>query len=69
MNDAIRYARFRRAVRRAPACDPIFAMGWNSWDSYGLTIDEADFKANATVLAGLRAHGWSYAVIDQGWYM
>lgn len=44
-------------------------MGWNSWDAYGLTINEAQFKANATVLAGLRQYGWKYAVIDEGWYM
>ncbi|WP_346949209.1 glycoside hydrolase family 27 protein [Dyella sp.] len=53
----------------AQEVSPAPPMGWNSWDSYGLTIDEADFKANASVLAGLRAHGWTYAVIDQGWYM
>jgi len=44
-------------------------MGWNSWDAYGLTIDEADFKANVTVLAGIKQYGWQYAVIDEGWYM
>lgn len=44
-------------------------MGWNSWDSYGFTIDEAQFKANATVLASLEQYGWKYAVIDEGWYM
>ena len=44
-------------------------MGWNSWDAYGFTIDEADFKANATVLAGIERYGWQYAVIDEGWYM
>jgi hypothetical protein len=44
-------------------------MGWNSWDSYGLTIDETQFKDNATVLAGLLQYGWKYAVIDEGWYM
>jgi len=44
-------------------------MGWNSWDAYGLTIGEADFRANATVLAGLKQFGWQYAVIDEGWYM
>ncbi|MFY9854636.1 MAG: glycoside hydrolase family 27 protein [Terracidiphilus sp.] len=48
---------------------PTPPMGWNSWDAYGLTIDEADFKANATVLAGLKQFGWQYAVIDEGWYM
>jgi hypothetical protein len=44
-------------------------MGWNSWDAYGFTIDEAAFKANASVLARLKAHGWQYAIIDEGWYM
>ena len=44
-------------------------MGWNSWDAYGLTIDEADFKANVAVLAGIKEFGWKYAVIDEGWYL
>ena len=48
---------------------PTPPMGWNSWDSYGLTIDEADFKANARELSKLRSYGWTYAVIDEGWYM
>jgi hypothetical protein len=48
---------------------PTPPMGWNSWDAYGLTIDEADFKANTAVLAGLKQYGWQYAVIDEGWYM
>jgi hypothetical protein len=48
---------------------PFPPLGWNSWDAYGLTIDEADFRANSTVLAGLRQFGWEYAVIDEGWYM
>ena len=44
-------------------------MGWNSWDAFGFTIDEADFRANAAVLAKLKPFGWTYAVIDEGWYM
>jgi alpha-galactosidase len=44
-------------------------MGWNSWDSYGLTVDEANFRANVLELAKLRSDGWTYAVIDEGWYM
>jgi hypothetical protein len=48
---------------------PTPPMGWNSWDAYGLTIDETDFKANVSVLAGMKQFGWSYAVIDEGWYM
>lgn len=44
-------------------------MGWNSWDAYGLTIDEADFRANTKVLAGMKQYGWQDSVIDEGWYM
>jgi alpha-galactosidase len=44
-------------------------LGWNSWDAYGFTINESDFKANVTVLAGMKGYGWKYAVIDEGWYM
>jgi hypothetical protein len=45
-------------------------MGWNSWDSYGLTIDEAQFEANVDVMAKrLKAAGYEYAVVDEGWYL
>jgi len=45
-------------------------MGWNSWDSYSMTITEAEFKANAKVLAErLKPFGWEYAVVDGGWYL
>jgi alpha-galactosidase len=48
---------------------PTPPMGWNSWDAYGFTIDESDFRASTSVLAGLRQYGWQYVVIDEGWYM
>jgi len=54
---------------QAATVAPTPPMGWNSWDAYGFTLDEAQFKANARVLAGWKALGWSYAVIDEGWYM
>lgn len=59
------------ATRSIPAQRPALTppMGWNSWDAYGLTIDEADYRANTTVLAGLKQYGWMYSVIDEGWYM
>jgi len=44
-------------------------MGWNSYDAYGLTVTEAQYKANAKVLADLRTYGWQYAVIDEGWFL
>ena len=43
-------------------------MGWSSWDAYGLTISEEQFRENARVLAGLKSYGWNYAVVDEGWY-
>jgi hypothetical protein len=44
-------------------------MGWSEWDAYGTMVAEADLKANATVLSGLRQYGWEYVLIDAGWYM
>jgi len=45
-------------------------MGWNSWDSYGLTINEEEFKANADWMAQhLKTFGWQYVVVDEGWYL
>lgn len=45
-------------------------MGWNSWDSYGLSITEEEFRANALWLSQhLQSHGWEYAVVDEGWYL
>ncbi len=45
-------------------------MGWNSWDSYGLRIDEQQFRENVEALATkLKPFGYTYAVIDEGWYM
>jgi hypothetical protein len=44
-------------------------MGWNSWDAYGLTITEEQFRGNVSVLAkDLKPFGWNYAVIDEGWF-
>src|SRR6185437_5722832 len=45
-------------------------LGWNSWDSYGLTVTEAQFKANvAWFHQHLQPLGWKYVVIDEGWYL
>ena len=49
---------------------PTPPMGWNSWDAYGLTINEQQFRANVDVLAHqLKPFGWTYAVIDAGSYL
>jgi alpha-galactosidase len=45
-------------------------MGWNSWDSYGETVSEADIRANAEWMAKhLKVYGWEYIVVDSGWYV
>lgn len=45
-------------------------MGWNSWDGYGTTVKEADFKANAQWLSkNLQAYGWQYVVVDMEWFV
>jgi alpha-galactosidase len=44
---------------------PTPPMGWNSWDSYGLTVNEAEFKANASWLhQHLQSFGWQYVIGD-----
>ena len=48
---------------------PAPPMGWNSWDSYGTTVNEDQVKANADVMArDLAKHGWQYVVVDIQWY-
>ena len=43
-------------------------MGWNSWDSFGTTVTEAEVKANADYMAKhLESHGWQYVVVDIQW--
>ena len=60
---------FAATLSQAQNPAPTPPMGWNSWDAYGLTINEADYRANVKVLAGIQEFGWKYAVIDEGGYM
>lgn len=49
---------------------PTPPMGWNSWDSFGLSVTEPEFRANAGWMAQhLKEYGWQYAVVDEGWYL
>lgn len=45
------------------------AMGWNSWNCWGLSVSDAKVKASvdAMVKKGLVNHGWTYINIDDGW--
>ncbi len=44
-------------------------MGWNSWNCWGLTVDDekVESSAQAFIDKGLIDHGWSYINIDDGW--
>ena len=54
----------------SPLLAPTPPMGWNSWDSYGMAVDESEFKANADWMAQhLKQFGWQYAVVDEGWFL
>jgi alpha-galactosidase len=56
--------------RRNDLIAPRPPMGWNSWDSYGLSVTQDEFEANAEWMnRHLRPHGWEYAVVDEGWYL
>jgi alpha-galactosidase len=44
-------------------------LGWNSFDAYDNRINEAEFKANADVMAErLLPYGWEYVVLDYIWW-
>jgi len=62
---------FLFAALGAYAAEPTAAtppMGWNSWDSYGTSVTEAEVKANADYMAAkLQSHGWQYVVVDIQW--
>ena len=44
-------------------------MGWNSWDSWNIGINEAQFRDTVTWFHNhLQPYGWQYVVIDEGWF-
>jgi alpha-galactosidase len=65
---ALALAGHSAVAQTKPAPTP--PMGWNSWDTYGLTITGEQFRANARIEAdSLKKFGWTYAVIDEGWFL
>ena len=44
-------------------------MGWNSWNCWGLEVNDARVRAAAAAFesTGLANHGWTYINIDDGW--
>ncbi len=48
---------------------PTPPMGWNSYDYYDTTVDEAAIRRNAEYMAEhLKKYGWEYIVVDIEWY-
>lgn len=48
---------------------PTPPMGWNSYDYYDTTVNEAQVKANADYMAAhLKEYGWEYIIVDIQWY-
>ena len=48
---------------------PVPPLGWNSFDSYGVYLDEEAAMANVEAMASkLRPFGYEYFVIDNGWF-
>ena len=44
-------------------------MGWNSYDYYDTTVNEAQVRKNAEYMAEhLKEYGWEYIVVDIQWY-
>ena len=61
-------ALFAGAAFAQPLLAPTPPMGWNSWDSFGTGVTEAEVKANADYMASKLAKvGWQYIVVDIQW--
>jgi len=44
------------------------ALGWNSWNCWGLSVSDEKVRQSAKAMSDqLAAHGWSYINIDDGW--
>ncbi|MBO0855955.1 MAG: glycoside hydrolase family 27 protein [Nocardia sp.] len=45
-------------------------MGWNSWNTYGCTVDESQVRAqaDAIVASGMREAGYQYVTVDDCWF-
>ena len=69
---AVRAARLLDAAKINPASDPKLRplMGWSSWNTFGVDISEAIILDTARAMAtnGLKAAGYTYVNIDDGFF-
>src|SRR4051794_38544232 len=56
------------AAPGSPALTP--PLGWNSWNSFGCGVTEAQVRqaADAMVSSGMRDAGYQYVVVDDCWF-
>src|SRR5687767_7593302 len=56
------------AAPGSPALTP--PLGWNSWNSFGCGITEAQVRqaADTMVSSGMRDAGYQYVVVDDCWF-
>ena len=56
-------------AQRFEGLAPTPPMGWNSWNTFALNIDEKLIRetADSIVANGMLAAGYNYVVIDDGW--
>jgi alpha-galactosidase len=57
-----------QAAPGSPALTP--PMGWNSWNSFGCSVTEAQIRqaADAMASSGMRDAGYQYVVVDDCWF-
>jgi alpha-galactosidase len=57
-----------RAAPGSPSVTP--PLGWNSWNSFGCGVTEAQVRqaADAMVSSGMRDAGYQYVVVDDCWF-
>src|SRR6188768_283153 len=56
------------AAPGSPALTP--PLGWNSWNSFGCGVTEAQVRqaADAMVSSGMKDAGYQYVVVDDCWF-
>ena len=63
-------AALAHAADKPPVLAATPPLGWNSWDSYGLSVTADEFKRNVDWFhEHLQPAGWQYVVVDEGWYL
>ncbi len=63
--------RLSRSVVAIPGVAPTPPMGWNSWNSYGCTVNAraVEQAADTMVASGMRDAGYRYVVVDDCWFL